>query len=138
VLATQEKAFGHSHRALIPVLADLDLVQAGLGDHLGAREQIERVRSARAASPLPDPLGQALDLVSLSDSYRHPGDMERAWPLAREALSTARKCLPTPGWSATWSTLPAPVRRPAKCLRPAPVCSTKERNKRINQRPRGL
>ena len=41
VLATQEKAFGRSHAALIPVLRDLALVQAGLGDHLDAREHVE-------------------------------------------------------------------------------------------------
>src|SRR5262249_49596829 len=77
VLATQEKAFGSGHVALIPVLADLALVQAGLGDNLGAREQIQRIRSARAASPLPDPLGQAVDLVNLSDSYQQLGDVDR-------------------------------------------------------------
>jgi tetratricopeptide (TPR) repeat protein len=94
VLATQEKAFGHSHAALIPLLRDLALVQAGLGDHLGAREQVERIRSARAAFPLPDPLGQALDLVNLSDSHRQLGDAERAWSLAQQALAAARRHLP--------------------------------------------
>jgi tetratricopeptide (TPR) repeat protein len=94
MLAAQENAFGPSHAALIPVLRDLALVQAGLGDHLGAREQVERIRSARAAFPLPDPLGQALDLVNLSDSHQQLGDAERAWSLARQALAAARRHLP--------------------------------------------
>jgi hypothetical protein len=33
-------------------------VQAALGDHLGAHEQVEWIRSIRAAFPLPDPLGR--------------------------------------------------------------------------------
>jgi tetratricopeptide (TPR) repeat protein len=94
MLAAQEKAFGHSHAALIPVLRDLALVQAGLGDYLGAREQVERIRAARAAFPLPDPLGQALDLVNLSDLHRQLGDTERAWCLARQALAAVRRHLP--------------------------------------------
>jgi tetratricopeptide (TPR) repeat protein len=94
LLAAQEKAFGHNHAALIPVLRDLALVQAGLGDHLGAREQVERIHSARAAFPLPDPLGQALDLVKLSDSHLQLGDAERAWSLAQQALAAARRHLP--------------------------------------------
>src|SRR5262249_55247462 len=84
VLATQEKAVGPSHIALIPVLTDLAVVQASLGDHLGARAQVERIRAARAASPLPGPLAEALDLVNLSDAHRQLGDVERAWPLARQ------------------------------------------------------
>jgi tetratricopeptide (TPR) repeat protein len=76
------------------VLADLALVQASLGDHLGAREQLQRIRSVRSGSPGSDPLGAALDLISLSDSHQQLGDVERAWSLARQALDMARKCLP--------------------------------------------
>jgi tetratricopeptide (TPR) repeat protein len=95
ILATQEKAFGHSHAALIPVLRDLALVQAGIGDLLGAREQLERIRAARAAFPVPDPLGQAPELVNLSDAHRQLGDTERAWCLAQQALAAARRHLPS-------------------------------------------
>jgi hypothetical protein len=90
VLSALEKAFGQSHDALLPVLADLARVQAGLGDHLGARELVERIGSVRAASAVPDPLGRACDLMNLSDSHRQLGDVERGWSLAGQALSTAR------------------------------------------------
>jgi tetratricopeptide (TPR) repeat protein len=94
VLSAQEKAFGSDHAALIPILADLSQVHIGLGDYLAARALEERIRSLRAASPVPDPLGQAFDLLSLAETHRYLGDGERAWSLARQALDLARKYLP--------------------------------------------
>jgi tetratricopeptide (TPR) repeat protein len=85
-----EKSLGTEHDGLLPVLADLATIHAGLGDHLAARELLERIGSVRAASPFPDPLGQAFDLVCLSDSYRCLDDLARAAALSHQALDTAR------------------------------------------------
>jgi tetratricopeptide (TPR) repeat protein len=93
ILLAQEKIVGENHMALGPVLADLAQVHAGLGDHLAARELLERIRSIRAASPFPDPIAQALNLVSLSDSHRLLHDPGRADDLARQALDIARRHL---------------------------------------------
>jgi tetratricopeptide (TPR) repeat protein len=93
VLLAQEKTFGENHDGLAPVLADLVQVHAGLGDHLAARELIERIRSIRSHSTSPDAIAQAFDLVSLSDSHRQLGDLGRAGDLARQALDMARRHL---------------------------------------------
>src|SRR5262249_1458656 len=86
----QEKTFSENQDGLVPLLADLVQVLAGLGDHLAARELIERIRSIRSHSTSPDPIAQAFDLVSLSDSHRLLGDLARAGDLARQALDMAR------------------------------------------------
>jgi tetratricopeptide (TPR) repeat protein len=93
VLLAQEKTFGENHHGLVPVLADLAEVHTGLGDHLAARALLERIRTIRAHSPVPDPIAQAFDLVSLSDSHRQLGDLARADELARQALDMARRHL---------------------------------------------
>jgi tetratricopeptide (TPR) repeat protein len=94
VLSAQEKVLGSNHEALLPILADLSQMQVGLGDYLASRVLEERIRSLRAASPLPDPLGRALDLLTLSESHRLLGDAKHAWSLAGQALSMARDHLP--------------------------------------------
>jgi tetratricopeptide (TPR) repeat protein len=93
VLLAQEKRFGENHDGLVPVLADLVQVHTGLGDHLVARALLERIRTIRAHSPVPDPIAQVFDLVSLSDSHRQLGDLARAGDLARQALDMARRHL---------------------------------------------
>src|SRR5262249_44093723 len=93
VLLAQEKTFGENHDGLVPVLADLVQVHTGLGDHLAARVLLERVRTIRAHSPVPDRMAQAFDVVSLSDSHRQLGDLARAGDLARQALDMARRHL---------------------------------------------
>jgi tetratricopeptide (TPR) repeat protein len=94
VLADEERRFGTQHPALIPVLVELGRVQVGLGDYLAARSLQERISAIRAAFPIPDPPGQACDLVNLAELHQLLGDGERAWPLARQALETARRHLP--------------------------------------------
>src|SRR5262249_2681674 len=86
VLLAQEETCSENQDGLVPLLADLVQVLAGLGDHLAARELIERIRSIRSHSTSPDPIAQAFDLVSLSDSHRQLGDLARAGDLARQAL----------------------------------------------------
>jgi tetratricopeptide (TPR) repeat protein len=93
VFLAQEKTFGENHDDLVPVLANLVQVHAGLGDHLAARALLERIRMIRAHSPIPDPGAQAFDLISLSDSHRQLGDLARAGELARQALEMARRHL---------------------------------------------
>jgi tetratricopeptide (TPR) repeat protein len=93
ILLAQEKTFGENHDGLVPVLADLVQVHTGLGDHLAARALLERIRTIRAHSPVPDLIAQAFDLVSLSDSHRQLGDLARAGDLARQALDMARRHL---------------------------------------------
>jgi tetratricopeptide (TPR) repeat protein len=96
VLLAQEKTFGEYHDGLVPVLADLFQAHTGLGDHLAARAFLERIRTIRAQSPVPNAMAQAFDLVSLSDSHRQLGDLARAGDLARQALDMAR-CHLKPG-----------------------------------------
>jgi tetratricopeptide (TPR) repeat protein len=93
VLRAQEKALGPHHGALLPVLADLAAVHTGLGDHLAARELVERIQAVHGRAPRPDPLALAFDLGTLSESYRQLGDAERAHGLARQALGAARRPL---------------------------------------------
>jgi tetratricopeptide (TPR) repeat protein len=94
VLKATEKALGEEHDELMPVLGDLARVHAGLGDHLGARQLLERIRAIRARSPLPQPLNEALDLVNLSSSHLNLHNPDRAGDLAGRALVMARAHLP--------------------------------------------
>lgn len=93
ILVAQEKSFGANYPGLLPILTDLVQVQAGLGDHLAARELLERIRALRAHSPIPDPLGQAHLLVDLSESHQQLNDLTRAGELSRQALALARRHL---------------------------------------------
>jgi tetratricopeptide (TPR) repeat protein len=94
VLSAQEKVVGTSHGALIPVLTDLAGVQSGLGDHLAARELLERTGRIRASAPVADPVGQAGDTVALAASYRQLGNLERAGSLGLQVVGSVRARLP--------------------------------------------
>jgi tetratricopeptide (TPR) repeat protein len=94
VLSAHEKLVGDSHAGLIPVLSDLAAVQSGLGDHLAARELLERIGRLSASSPGADPLAQAADLVALAGSHRQLGNLERASSLDWQVLDTVRAHLP--------------------------------------------
>jgi tetratricopeptide (TPR) repeat protein len=90
VLRALEKTLGVNHEGVVSVLADLALVHNGLGDYLAARELLDRIRTLRAQSPVPDPAAQAFDLLILSDSHRQLNDLAKAGDLARQALEMAR------------------------------------------------
>jgi tetratricopeptide (TPR) repeat protein len=93
ILVARERILGELHIELLPVLADLARVLVGLGDYLAARELLQRILSIHSQSPFHDPLGQAADLVNISDLHRRLNDPERAVDLAQQALEMARRYL---------------------------------------------
>jgi tetratricopeptide (TPR) repeat protein len=94
VLIAHEKVVGTSHTGLIQVLADMATVQCGLGDYLAGRELLERIGRIRVSAPVPDPVGQAGDLVVLAMSHRQLGNLERANSLGWQVLGSVRARLP--------------------------------------------